>query len=475
MTLHKFLEYKILGVPILFFVLLGALLGFGFLTPFLGIKVWAGVLGLVIVLGVLFTTFTDYKYGLLILVFYAYFLFFIGNILKLNIPVGVPFDLLLFAIAIAAAIKSYNSNKIISNSHPFGTPLGIMLLIWGCYDVVQLINPNTYSVALGISPVRVTIAFLVGFYAFYKAFDDLKFIKLFVITTLALSLFGAIYGLKQEYIGLADWEWEWLTSDPRRYSLMYQWGRVRKWSIFSDVSTFGIVMAFSAISCFILMLGPFRKTYRFLLFFAGLLMIMAMSYSGTRTATAMLPLGLGIYFLMNMNNKVTVGVAVLAGLVFLAIMYGPFYGPTLTRIRSTFNSDDPSLGFREYKRKKLQNYVYTHPIGGGLGTANETAGRLSTTYDPDNGYLRTALDKGMPGLLIQLALFFTILWTAVTGYYNTESKKIRILFASFIGSFFAISVAQFFQDAVEQKPVNFIIISFLAMIVRLKEVDQKLP
>ncbi|MEM7106950.1 MAG: O-antigen ligase family protein [Bacteroidota bacterium] len=427
---------------------------------------------IVIVASIVFTTFTDYRYALIILLAYGYFLFFIGNILNINVPVGVPFDLLLFTIFLAVLIKNNFSTSIPRlETNPYKTPLGIILLIWAGFDFLTIFNPLTYGLYLGVPPIRVTLTFVLGFYIFYQASTSYSFIKLFIIAFLALSILGGLYGLKQEFIGLADWEWKWLTSDPRRYSLFYQWGRIRKWSFFSDVSTFGILMSFSAISCFILMLGPFKRVYRITALVGGVVMSLAMSYSGTRTAVAMIPLGLAIYFMLNMTNRITIGIAIGTLVVFLAVMYGPFYGPTFTRIRSTFNSDDPSLDFRGYKRKKLQEYVMSHPLGGGLGTANETAGRLSSTYDPDNGYLRTALDKGFPGLLLQFLFFFTILFTAIEAYFSCKNQKIKFIYASFIGSFFAISVAQFFQDAIEQKPTYYIITAYLAFIVRLKDYD----
>lgn len=472
MDIHRILEYKIGNIPVLFFALLFSLLGLSLLTPILGLQLWVGVLAGLIVLGIIFTTFTEYRYSLILLLFYAYFLFLFARILNIPIPLGLPFDLLLGIICISAVVK-YSKGNALTNKNPFTTPIGIALLIYLAFDIFELFNPYSYDLSWGVSPFKVTVAYVIGFYVFYKAFDNVRFIKLFMFAWLALSLIAALYGLKQEYIGLTEWEWQWLTNDPKRYSLTFQWGRLRKWSIFSDASAFGLVMSYSAISCFVLMLGPFKTIYRVIALISGILMTVAMSYSGTRTATAMVPLGLGIYFLMNMNNRLTVGVAIISAFIFMAIMFGPFYSPTIIRIRSTFDTDDPSLAFRGFKRERLQDYVLNHPIGGGLGTANETAGRLSTTYDPDNGYLRTALDKGVLGLLIQLGLFFTVMLKAINGYYASEDKKIKSIYASFIASFFAITVAQFFQDSVDQKPVNFIISAGFAMVVRLKEFDYK--
>src|SRR5690606_1863298 len=111
-------------------------------------------------------------------------------------------------------------------------------------------------------------------------------------------------------------------------------------------------------------------------------------------------------------------VSIVTALGIIVLLVGPFYGPTLNRIRSTFNRDDPSMSFRDQKRQVLQQYIFQNPLGTGLNTANGVARRLTVTADTDNGYLRAAIDKGLQGLFLQLGLFAAAMVTGVRRFYS---------------------------------------------------------
>ncbi|UII25500.1 O-antigen ligase family protein [Fulvivirga maritima] len=463
-------EKKVLGVPVLFYALLIFCAMITSLIPLFGWKLFGVVLAAVIGMSVVVVAFSNYRIALMIFGAYGYLLFLIGDTLRLNLPMGVPFEIMIGIIFVAILVKNKYVDYQVEDNNPFTNAFGITLLLYLALDLILIVNSPMGSF---LSTIRSTLSLVMGYYCFYKAFKSKQFIKSFLTLILALSFFAALYGLRQEYYGLTDAEWQWLTSDPRRYELVYIWGHVRKWSFFSDVNACGLTMAFTGIFSIVLAFGPFKNINRIILVIIAICMLLTMSYSGTRTATAMVPLGLAFYFLLTIDKMRTLVISGAVILIFGALMFGPFYGSTLNRIRSTFNSDDPSLNFREYKRRRLQGFVLSHPIGGGLGTANETAGRLSTTYDPDNGYLRTALDKGIPGLFLQLTLFFVFMILATNAFYDMKNERNKALTAAFMAALFAITVAQFFQDAVEQKPINLLIFSGVAMVFRLKELDDK--
>src|SRR5690606_15210108 len=109
------------------------------------------------------------------------------------------------------------------------------------------------------------------------------------------------------------------------------------------------------------------------------------------------------------------------------MLVGPFYGATMTRSGSTFNaSEDPSVPVGGAERRRLQEYVKTHPIGGGLYTVGHTGARyaphheLAGPWDPDSGYLLIALESGWIGLIIFQTLFFLVMWKGISGYFAME-------------------------------------------------------
>ena len=212
---------------------------------------------------------------------------------------------------------------------------------------------------------------------------------------------------------------------------------------------------------------------RLLAIASALIMMVAMSFSGTRTAYGVVPLGIMFYFLMTINSPRMIVAGIVCAFIALGLYFGPFYGPTMNRIRSTFNSEDASMSFRDVKRFRLQEHVMSHPVGSGLGRANAIAEQLTVTADTDNGFLRTAVDKGIPGLAIQFALYFTVMFVGIRGFFEARDEKIKSLYAAFLAGLFGMVIANFYQDVVDQKPLNVLIISVFAIILRMEHFPTK--
>jgi len=292
-------------------------------------------------------------------------------------------------------------------------------------------------------------------------------------------LLVALYALKQEYIGIESFELRWLHATPERFKLAFIWGHLRKWSFLSDISAFGLFAAYTGLVSGILAMGPFESKKRIVLGVTAMLSLFSMTFSGTRTATAMVVIGVVFFIILTINNRRTLIFAVGSVIVFLGLLYGPFYGSTLTRLRSTFNaSEDPSMEVRNYKRAWLQPYAREHPMGGGLNTVGSTGKNtepnhpLAGKYDPDSGYLRLALERGWIGLIVTLGVYTTILMYGVRKYYEVKDQRCKIMYAAYMAGFFSLTIANFAQDAMDQKPIVVIILSSYAIFVRLAEFDK---
>jgi O-antigen ligase len=228
-------------------------------------------------------------------------------------------------------------------------------------------------------------------------------------------------------------------------------------------------------------MGPFKTSLRILLAILGVIMFVSMSYSGTRTAMAMYAVGVAFFIVMTLRNRRTImgGIALL--FIGTGLMVGPFYGGTINRIRSTFKpSDDPSMVVRDVKRVRLQQYILSHPIGGGLYTTGANGVRyskgheLAGGWDPDSGYLLIALEMGWIGLLIFQVFFFIVVLKGIRDFFEVDDPLLKTLTLTYLVPFMALSVAHFTQDALFQKPVNLIIIATYAIVVRIPMLKKKL-
>jgi putative inorganic carbon (hco3(-)) transporter len=184
--------------------------------------------------------------------------------------------------------------------------------------------------------------------------------------------------------------------------------------------------------------------------------------------------GVAFYVLITLKSKKTFFVMLIAGAGAFLLLFGPFYGGTIKRIRSTFAIErDASMGVRDKKRIRLQEYVRSHPFGGGLNTTGVnglkySAGHpLAEGWDPDSGYLLIALELGWIGLIFGMAFFFVVILKGIANYFSINDPLLQNINLAYIVPFLSLSVAHFTQDAMFQKPVYLVIIATYALMLTL--------
>ncbi len=409
----------------------------------------------------------DYKMGIYFMFILAVFMSFLNRMMGSQIQFGVVLDAIAGLTFVLMLIHEWNKAKWSFLRHPI-TYFYIFIVI---YQLLQVFNPDAVSFLGWLVAFRGNTSFLLflAFYALFQSFDE---VKKFTMLWLILAAIVAVYGIWQELAGLNPQEMRWVYSNPGRTDLLVIWGHLRKFSLLSDPSIFGLFMAFSALACFIFALGPYSKKVRFLMVIGGIVMLISMSFSGTRTAFAMVAVGVVFFILLTLRSKTTIIVMFIAGAGAAAVLFGPFYGGTIKRIRSTFSIDkDASMNVRDKKRIRLQEYVRSHPFGGGLNTTGQnglkySAGHtLAEGWDPDSGYLLTALELGWIGLVLGMAFFFVVVVKGIDNYFSINDPLVQNYTLAYIVPFFSLSVAHFTQDAMFQKPVYLVIIATYALML----------
>jgi len=425
-----------------------------------------------------FFSFSFPRFGLLGSLFVAYFIFFIKRITNnYELPVGLVVEILLITAAVGVIVKSFLHNEMREGWYKH--KIAIAAMVWIMYLLLQAVNPYNTSLAGWQLALRGIFSFVATFYVCYYSFNSIKFIRLFTWFWVGLALFTALYGLYQEIFGLPPWDLKWVTSTKDLYALNFIQGRFRKFSILGNVSATGIFMSFSAIFCIVLILGPYTFRTKVGLAITSVLMLMAMAFSGTRTAYAMIPAGLILYVLMTINNQRTLIMAMVFAAVFVFILFGPIYTPTIIRIRSAFfPNEDSSMQVRDRNRSRIQPYILSHPIGGGIGTTGEAGKMFSPGHElagfpPDSGYLELALEMGWIGLFLNLSVKFIIMLTGIHFFYRAKDPEIKILYAAYLCAFFSITVAHFAQVATGQLPNGMIYNCIYVLMIRLIEFDRE--
>ena len=445
---------------------------FGYLIAektFLGLSLFGLVFGLFIINACMINA----ELGLYINICYSFFAFHFSRFLfNDEFPVGVITDLLLLATFMSLIMTGVNMRKSINQFTKTPVVIGILVLLF--YLFIELFNPYGHSFDGWFQSFRRFLGSVLLLFISYNVFTSYEKIRRFIAVLFAVCVISAIYGCIQQWHGLFDFELAWVRSDDNRYGLFFIMGDFRKFSTMSDPTAFGVAMASAAIFFVILAWTEKNKLIKYSLFTGIILMCLAMGYSGTRTANIMMTGGVFMFVLLTLDKKATRFFAIFASLIFLFLMYGPYVNSTILRFRSSFIGEkDESYKVREVNRAFIQPYIYSHPIGGGLGTTGASGlrfnrGHYLAGFPPDSGYLRKALETGWIGLAFICLLYFIILRFGIRRYFKCRDDRLKIIYAGAISSLFSFYVAEFAQEAIGQITDIVIYYPLIAMMLKME-------
>ena len=472
-TLRKtfFLEKLYNPIGLAFLILVAAVIAVG--TYKFGILFGAALLGLVIGLPTIYSIVAYPKFGILVLLVLAYLLFYMGR-LGVPGPLGTVIDLiqLLLIIGTLLSLRRNGDWELLKG------PVSTMILVWIGYNLIQIGNPSAVSRLAWVFTVRSVAIVMLSYFVFVYNIKSLNYVKLIFKVWLVLSIYAALYAAKQEYIGFSAGEEEYLHSDPEIAGLLFIAGHWRKFSIFSDPVSFAYNITMAAIFCIALIAGKRALWQKIILTgLAGLFFISSL-YSGTRGANVLIPVALILFAILNYNKKVLIFSCVAA--VFMIFLINvPTGDPNLLRFQTAFApNDDPSYKLRKFNQKRIQPYILSHPIGFGLGATGGWGkrfgdGSVVSSFQPDSGYIRVAVELGPVGLVIFCTLMFTIMKTGIDNYYRIKDPELRNYSLAILMIIFAYNIANFPQEALVQFPSNVYFSLDLALLTVLRRLDEE--
>ncbi|MBL7872729.1 MAG: O-antigen ligase family protein [Cyclobacteriaceae bacterium] len=455
-------------------LLLVACVGIAFLVAKINIIISPLIILFTIGSAVVSLVFYDFRWGFYGGLILTSIMFYFERVVPFSVPYGVFCDLLFLVAFVAMVLDKKQRTWIEYSTHPI--TVGYFLLF--VYQIFQVFNPNSVSLLGWLASLRSLIFPLILLTAF-GIVASTKGIKMLISVWLAIATLAASYAIYQEIFGLTGFEMRWVSSDPIRYGLYFIIGHMRKFSFLSDPSAFGVFMAYSALASFSLMFAPLSTSKRLLLGISFILMFMSMLYSGTRTAYAMVFIGIVFFILISIRKKATFVATFLLVFAFVLIMFGPFYNRYVNRLRSAFRpSEDASMEVRDVKRIRWQPYIWDHPIGGGLNTTGSpglkfSAGHeLAGGWDPDSGYLKIALEQGWIGLALVMIFFLMVMIKGIDNYFNLRDPMMQSINLSFLIPFFAVSIANFTQNAILYKPLFLFVIITYAVLIHIQSLEK---
>ncbi len=230
--------------------------------------------------------------------------------------------------------------------------------------------------------------------------------------------------------------------------------------------------------------------------FALLLMVVGIYFSFTRAAWLCIPLSIGCYYAIRWRLlRVLVPVA-LAGMILLVawlsydnryIDYSPDYQKTITQkkfndlVTATYKLEDISTVERFYRWVAGYYMVKEKPMVG-FGPSSfysvyqSYVDRHFTTYvsnNPEhsgihNYYLMTAVEQGLPGLVILLILMITVLLAGESLYHRMEKGPYQDLLAAALISFACNLFILSLNDTVETDKLGTFFFLCIAIVMQMQ-------
>ncbi|MDB4903828.1 MAG: hypothetical protein JWQ63_3109 [Mucilaginibacter sp.] len=413
------------------------------------------------------------EFGIMVLLIMAYLLFFLWRI-GVTGPVGIIMDVIQALLMIGLLIRQ----KKEKNWEMLKGPVSTMILIWIGYNVLEVLNPVTEARAAWLYTIRTVAIVLLSYFVFLYNIRSIKFIKLIFKVWLALSFFAAIYAFKQEFIGFSNAEKVYLHSDPNIVNLLFIGGHWRKFSIFSDPVSFAYNMSMASIFCIALIAGKLPVWKKVILIFLVASFQISSLYSGTRGANVLIPAALLLFAVLNYNRKVLIFTCFAAAFLIFLINV-PTSDPNLARFQTAFHpNNDNSYNLRKDNQKRIQPYILSHPVGGGLGATGIWGQRFApnsylANFPPDSGYIRVAVELGWIGLFIFCLLMFTALKTGINNYYLIKDPELKTYCLGMVLIIFAYNIANFPQEALVQFPSNVYFSFEMALLTVLLRLDKE--
>jgi putative inorganic carbon (HCO3(-)) transporter len=468
----------LLQSPWIYVLLLIMSVGIGFSFSIFGPVFGFLVIGMAIGIPTVLYSLVNLKFGIVVLLIISYFLQGLNRVSS-GVPLGIVLDVFLVVMLIGLLIRKWQAGDY----NLAKGPISYVVWAWIIYNVLEFFNPvaNTQAWIFVIRGIAILMIF---YFIILYAIDSMSFFKVLLNMWIVLSLICGLYGLFQEFHGLLPFEKSWVAADEFRYKLIFNWGRYRIFSFLNDPTVFGVLMSFSGLLCITLLTGPFKFLYKIFLGFSAMVMLLAMVYAGTRTAYAMLPAGFIFYALLTFQTRTLAfaafGLAVGAAIIFSDIRsVGPFLSTnSLERIRSAFKpSEDPSFQVRERSQAFIKPYIHAHPFGAGLGSIGIWGQRFNpgsplSSFAPDSGFVRVAVELGWVGLLLYCAFFAVILIVGIRNYYRMRSPELKAYMAALVAVVFSIVIGNYPQQVLIQVPNVLVFYAIMAMIVRLRELDK---
>ncbi|WP_375418929.1 O-antigen ligase family protein [uncultured Hymenobacter sp.] len=392
---------------------------------------------------------------------YISYCFLINHLSRhvLKVPVGLAMEAIL--IITWLAVLFYRSEP--PDWRRVQNDLCKLTLVWFVINLLEVVNPAGASLQGWFYDLRSNaLLWLMTVPLGFLVLRQRRDLNMFIYLVIGFSALGALYGIKQKYLGVDDMEQYWLNQGAARTHVL--WGKLRVFSGYSEAAQFGNSQAHVALICLILALGPYSWQKRLLLASACLLLLYGMLISGTRGAFFVLVVGILVYLLLSKRLKVLILGCLLAGGAFMTLKYTTIGNSNadVFRMRTAVDPNDPSLRVRLANQALLREYLSSRPFGGGAGTMGSlglkyNAGTFLSKVPPDSYFVKVWGQYGIVGFLIWFGIILFTLGKCAGIVWRIRDPGLRQKLLALTAGFSGILLGSYANEIMNQMPSSMIV------------------
>lgn len=369
-------------------------------------------------------------------------------------------DVLLWAIAFGALWRASARGNLRL------PPLGGLVLVFCAVVLVEVVNPQGPGIIGALGGVRQHIEFVPLFflgYAVIRSESRLRGTLVVLVVCAAANGVVSYAQSTQSPAELAGWGKGYkerikgkgaFTGAGRLAIDKAGAAHVRPFGLGSETGA-GAVTAAIALPAFLVLLLTTAGWMRVLVALLGACIALAVMTSGSRAALVACFVSLvafGVIAVASRNALRTVVALAFAAIV-LYVVFGQVGSNSDTTRRAQTITPTKALGTYSKERgssaSKIVNYVSDYPLGVGVGVVGPAAGALGRVFeDPQSFNSETewnflALEVGIPGLILVLAIGGRLLLLALTRIRRFASTAVRLDLAAIAAPIVALFAVAF--------------------------------
>ncbi len=427
------------------------------------IGVW-GIQGavLVVLVPLLITTLIGVivypKFGLFLYVQVSYLIPIVAHFLPIELP--IPIGTVIEAILVIILLGLFLNGRQMDWSR-LQNPAFYLVIVWVAFTCLEFFNPETPDRASWLIRFR-TLSFQWICAVVIVSVLDItrRDIKVFLVSWFFWSFAAALWGFKQQYIGLTESEMTWLINVGAKTHLLF--GQLRSFSFYSDAAQFGVEMAGATLVCLILCLESQRWFNRLAFLLLTLVFFWGFAVTGTRSALFVLFGGFPFYLLLKRNLirilvGGCVGLLILAFLLFTSIGNGNYQ---IYRIRTALRpTEDPSFVLRLQNQKLLKSYLDPLPFGVGLGTSSVSGATYNPNHwaaiiQPDSAYVIVWMETGIVGVSLYISILLALVGIGTYNVWRVKDKRLQVLLIALLAQFMGVILMAYSNTILGQFPTS---------------------